>query len=206
MVSLVASMWFSSAVAQDLLWKEIYTDDGVTVSRSSVPGTRLVAFRGQTVMEAPIGKIVAVLVDDAHREDWVGRLYTSQTLTSTSPFDFVTYQAYKLPAPFSNRDYVFRAVMTRDPATGVIRQSLQSVEHPDAPETVGVRANLVNSQYLLTPLPNGDTQVVVEILTDPMGSMPAWIVNLIQRTWPRDTLNGIRAQLGKAWVTEHPLP
>ncbi|MEO0603919.1 MAG: START domain-containing protein, partial [Myxococcota bacterium] len=80
------------------------------------------------------------------------------------------------------------------------------VEHPAAPETVGVRAQLVDSRYRIVELSPGRTQVEVEIVTDPRGSMPAWIVNLIQRTWPRDTLVGIREQLGKDWVVDHPLP
>lgn len=192
--------------ASALTWEEIYTEDEVTVSRASVPGTSLVAFRGDTVMAAPIGKVLGVLLDHDHRTEWVGRLYLTKLLSSTSDFDYVLYQAYELPAIFSNRDYVFRSVSTTNPATGAVNMKIESVEFPGAPETVGVRARLVDSKYALTPIDATHTRVEVEILTDPMGSMPVWLVNLIQRSWPLDTLNGIRAQLGKAWVPDHALP
>lgn len=200
---LVLLMASASHAGPDPQWKEIYTDDGVTVSKASVEGTRLVAFKGETTMDASIGRILGVMLDHDHRGDWVGRLVDSRVL-SGSPYDYVTYQAFEVPV-FSDRDYVFRAVTYREPS-GVVIQSLQSTEHADAPETVGVRADLVDSRYRLTPLDGGGTRVEVEILTDPRGTMPSWLVNLIQRTWPRDTLAGIRAQLGKDWVKELPLP
>ena len=90
--------------------------------------------------------------------------------------------------------------------SGAVTLHMFSVEHAGAPESVGVRAELVDSRYQLTPLPGGRTRVEVEIPTDPRGAMPVWIVNLIQRTWPRDTLVGIRNQLAKPWVRDHPLP
>ena len=187
-------------------WKEIYTQDGVTVSKATVPGTKLVAFKGDTVMDYPVSEVLAVLLDNGHRKEWVDRLYENRVLQLDSDFDYVIYQAFELPAIFSNRDYVYHAVTTRDAASGAVTMSMESTTHPDAPETVGVRAELVNSKYLLTPIPEGGTRVEVEILTDPKGSMPTWIVNLIQRSWPLDTLKGIRTMLGAGWVTPHALP
>jgi START domain len=202
---LLAAPVAASAAPAALDWREIYTQDEVTVSKATVPGTSLVAFKGDTVMAAPIGKVLHVLIDHQHPTEWVDRLYLSRVVSEASAFDYVMYQAYELPAVLSNRDYVFRSVGTTD-AAGAVTLAMESVEVPGAPETVGVRARLVNSRYQLTPLGPDRTRVEVEILTDPMGAMPVWLVNLIQRSWPLDTLNGVRAQLGKSWVVDHPLP
>ncbi len=203
----MVAMWVllagSGAEAQE--WQEIYTKQGVTVSRTDVEGTKLVAFKGETTMDAPPEKVLRVLVDHDHRFEWVARLSRTEVLTDKSPYDYVVYNAFQVPI-FSDRDYVFRAVVTRDASTGVVVQSLASVDHPDSPPTVGVRAELVNSKYRLTPLEGGQTRVEVEILTDPKGSMPTWLVNLIQRSWPLDTLTGIRSQLDDEWVVALPLP
>ncbi|MBX2799793.1 MAG: hypothetical protein KTR31_19095 [Myxococcales bacterium] len=204
---LIGLLWTATptALASELSWKEIYTSDGVTVSKASVPNSKFVAFKGDTVMDAPAGKVLHVLLDNTHRLEWVGRLYESTTLSRTSDFDYVVYQAFALPAIFSDRDYVYRGVATREAGTGAVILSLASTEHPEAPETVGVRAELVNSRYRLTP--QGEkTRVEVEIVTDPKGAMPIWLVNLIQRSWPLDTLTGIRGMLDQPWVQEHPLP
>lgn len=201
------TLWFAvgDALGASPVWEEIYTSDGVVVSRAEVEGTRLVAFKGLTVYDAPIGKVLGVILDNDHRVDWVGRLQVSTILEQKTPFDYVVYQAFGLPPLFSDRDYVYHGVASRAP-DGAILLSMQSVEHPKSPETVGVRAELVNSRYRLVKLAPDRTQVEVEIMTDPRGSMPIWLVNLIQRTWPRDTLVGIREQLPKPWATDHPLP
>jgi len=197
----VLLMAILGTAAHAVQWKEIYTKDGVTVSKADVDDTKLVAFRGETTMDAPIGKVLGVLVDHDHVGEWVARLVTARVLEAKGPFDYTMYQSFEVPV-FSDRDYVFRAVTTRDADTGVVTQALESTTHPDAPETIGVRADLVRSRYRLTPQTDGRTRVEVEILTDPRGTIPSWIVNLIQRSWPLDTLTGIRAQLGDAWVQE----
>lgn len=186
-------------------WEEIYTSKNVIVSKAEVEGSKLVAFKGETIYDAPIGDVLRVILDNEHRLDWVGRLRKSTVLERTTSFDYVVYQHFGLPIPFSDRDYVYRGVATQD-AQGIIELSLQSVEHPDSPETVGVRAHLVDSRYELEALDGDRTRCAVEIITDPKGSMPVWLVNLIQRSWPRDTLVGIRKQLPLPWVTPHPLP
>ena len=35
------------------------------------------------------------------------------------------------------------------------------------------------------------TKMAVEILVDPMGSVPKWLVNIFQKDWPRNTLKSL---------------
>jgi hypothetical protein len=186
-------------------WEEIYTEEGVTVSSMDVEGSKLVAFRGDTVMDAPTTKVLYVLMDNEHRLEWVGRLYENRVLETSGKYEYVLYQAFDLPALFMSRDYVYRGLVTEED-NGIINLKMTSIEHADAPETVGVRAQLVNSHYRLTPTDDGKTRVEVEIQTDPKGWMPAWLVNLVQKSWPLDTLNGLRGQLDKPFTGNYPLP
>ncbi|MCO4746910.1 MAG: hypothetical protein KC912_19085 [Proteobacteria bacterium] len=205
---LAASMLVATAShAGDLPWEEIYTEAEVTVSRAEVDGTKLFAFKGETIMDASRGQVLHVLLDNEHRVEWVDRLYTNSIVERKTTFDYVLYQAFDLPAMFASRDYVYHGVVTEDPTSGVVTLTMQSVEHPDAPETVGVRAELLNSRYLLTPVEDGNkTRVEVEIITDPKGMMPSWLVNVIQKSWPVDTLNALRGELSKPYAGVHPLP
>ena len=198
------TLFVGSALAQE--WTEIYTRDAVTVSKQSLPDSRLVAFKGDTLYSEPLDKVLYVLLDHDHRVEWVDRLYINTMLEEVSPHEYVLYQGYELPFIFSNRDYVYRGVVTQDASTGVVTLDLDSIEHPDAPETIGVRAELLRSRYVLTPLGPNDTQLEVEIVTDPKGAMPIWLVNLIQRSWPLNTLNGVRNQLAKPYTGHYPLP
>jgi len=46
--------------------------------------------------------------------------------------------------------------------------------------------------------------VVAEVHTDPKGSLPKWLVNLVQKSWAHTTLMGLRAQVGKASGPDDP--
>ena len=186
-------------------WEVIYTEAEVTVSKMDIEGSKLVAFKGDTIMQAPPSRVLYVLMDNDHRLDWVGRLYENKVLETNGQFEYVLYQAFDLPALFMSRDYVYRGKVT-EAEDGVINLKMGSIEHDKAPETVGVRAQLVNSHYRLTPQADGTTRVEVEIQTDPKGWMPAWLVNLVQKSWPLDTLNGLRGQLDKPFTGDYPLP
>ena len=187
-------------------WEVVNREDGITVSRKEVKGSPLVAFKGVGVIDAPMEKILHVLVDNDHRTEWVARLYISERLEQLGSHEFIVYQAFKLPAVMSNRDYVYRGKAVLKPDGKVILE-LGSVKHRGAPKTVGVRAHLINSLYVLTPTSGGaKTKVSVEIHTDPKGLLPSWIVNLIQKSWPIKTLNGIRRQVKKPYVKTYPLP
>jgi hypothetical protein len=189
----------SPSHALDVEWELMYDTEGVKGSRGAVEDSKFYAFRGETTYDAEMERVLDVLMDNDRRTEWMMRLEKCEVLEQPSPYEYVLYLHFNLPMPLSDRDYVYRGIMKSLP-TGQVELSLVSEEHPKSPETVGVRANLIDSRYLLTPQPDGTTHVAVEIMTDPRGSIPAWLVNLIQRSWPVETLNGIRAQLDKPHV------
>jgi len=186
-------------------WKKISEKNGITVSKAKVPGSKLVGFRGKTSIYASAEKIMHVLVDNNHRKDWVDRLKTSNVLEKVGPYEYVIYQEFKLPWPMANRDFVYRGKATRLPDGRVVLE-MKSEEHPKAPKTVGVRAEIINSRYTITPIGKFKSKLEVEIFSNPKGKIPLWLVNLIQKSWPNKTLLAIKSQVEKTYVKDHPLP
>jgi hypothetical protein len=186
-------------------WEKIDEESGIKVFRKDVPGSPLVAFRGECMVSAPLEKLLWVLADNTHRTEWVDRLKKSVVLETKGSSEFTLYQHFGLPFPISDRDYVYRARATRD-VNGVVTLAIGSVTHPKAPATVGVRANVIGSRYVLTPKGPDKTYVVVEVHTDPKGAVPTWLVNLIQKSWPMKTLQGLRTQVAKPFVKRLELP
>lgn len=199
------------AVASTLLsgtawgWEQIDEGDGIRVYKKDIPNSDLVAFRGDSLIDAPIEKVLWVLGDNTYRTEWVDRLKHSRILEQKGPYDYVVYQHFGLPFPASDRDYVYRGKAVKT-GPGKVVLHLESVEHPKAPETVGVRAQLVKSRYELIAKGKNQTIVIVEIQTDPKGWIPSWVVNLIQKSWPRKTLTALRKQVKKPYVKSIPLP
>lgn len=187
-------------------WKLINEEKGITAYRKTIPGSPVMAFKGHAIIEAPIGKIYSVILDNEHRKEWVDRLKVSQILENTTPTEYIVYQEFKLPWPISNRDFVYRGKATRNAETGVVQVEMTSIEYPNAPKTVGVRADLLRSAYILTPIDKTKTMVEVEIQSDPKGALPHWLANLIQKKWPIKTLKGIQEQVVKDYVIDAKLP
>jgi len=194
---------FANGFAAD--WKQVSSSNGIVVSKLKVPGTKIVGFRGETSIYASAEKLMHILIDNNHRKDWVDRLKTSNVLETIGPYEYIIYQEFKLPWPLKNRDFVYRGKATRK-KDGRVVLVMKSEVHPNAPKTVGVRAELVNSRYTITPIGKFKSKLEVEIMSDPKGAIPKWLVNIIQKKWPHKTLMAIKSQVERKYVKEHPLP
>ena len=100
---------FVSAPLTVEAWTLYDEEDGVQSFRKDVEGSPIVAFMGKTVIDAPLEMVLGVLADNERRTDWVDRLETSTVLETVSPYEHYIYQAYDLPWPISDRDYVYHA-------------------------------------------------------------------------------------------------
>jgi hypothetical protein len=186
-------------------WESVEDQGGIEVLRREVQDSPIVAFKGVTVMEAPLDKLLWVLVDNEHKTEWVDMCSESRVVERVNVHEFVIYQRFALPWYLTDRDYVYRGRAVRE-ADGAVRLLLASVDHPEAPETVGIRGQLVASCYVLTALGPNRTRVEVEIQTDPCGMVPDWLVNIVQKEWPRKTLRGISEQVRQDYCGRYPLP
>ena len=186
-------------------WQQIKLKEGIKVFKKEITNSKLVAFKGEAVFDTTPGKIIHVLGDNNHKKDWVDRLVKTEILEKIGPYEKVMYQEFSAPWPVANRDFVYHAKLIRK-KSGEIVLHMNSVPNPKAPKTVGVRADLIKSVYVLTPLGPNKTKLEVEIQSDPKGLLPKWVVNIIQKSWPMKTLEKIREQVKKPFVRDVPLP
>jgi hypothetical protein len=58
---------------------------------------------------------------------------------------------------------------------------------------------------VLTPIDGGKkTHIDAQILADPKGAVPKFLVNLFQKDWPLKTLRALRAQAKKKDIADNP--
>jgi hypothetical protein len=186
-------------------WEQMGNDDGIVTWRKEIQGSDVVAFRGRAVINASLAKIASVLSDSSRKVEWVARAIEARDLRKISQLERVEYNRTSPPWPIMDRDFVFHSKVVLDKEKRQMVLDLKSVEDPLAPETSAVRGTIENSHYILTCVDPECTQtdVTVEIHADPKGSLPKWVVNLFQKSWPRKTLEGIRRQVAKPNVAEH---
>lgn len=186
-------------------WQFLDDKNGISVYQTKIPGTKLVGARGETIINASLNRILFVLSDIDRSMEWVDGLTTSKIIENNGILETVVYQEFNLPWPISNRDFVFRGKAHKE-ADGRVVIEIKSENHPLAPKTTGVRGELIESKYILTPIGNSQTKLEVEIVCDPKGMIPIWLVNLIQKTWPQKTLTALMKQVQKPDVANVVLP
>jgi len=173
-------------------WESLGDKDGVEVSRKTVEGSNLFAFRGEADLDIHIGTLITVLVDDDIGPEWVDMMNLSKMLRRESENVKIIHQGYDLPWPINDRDYVMREAATYDAESKVFTLDFTSIEDPLMPEQeCCVRAAAFRTYWRFQALGGNKTHVEVEVHTDPKGKLPAWLVNMIQKDWPRDTILGL---------------
>src|SRR5262245_3049902 len=166
-------------------WEFLKNDEGVDVYRKEVPGSDVVAFKGITTTNLPIGKLLAVFKDPNQRKFWVDRYVEHKTFEQTGESELYWIH-FHVPWPISDRDYVLKAEAKRNLEKKTYTVNIKSVEYAKKGEDDScVRAVVYGTFYEFTALPGSDkTKIIVEVHTDPKGALPNWLINLIQKSWP----------------------
>jgi len=193
------------APAATVAWEKIGDSDGIGVYRREVPGSPLIAFKGEGYVNASIIRVASVLVDSDRATEWIDSLTESKIIRQISTTETVHYDHIGTPFVLKDRDFVSNCKLEFDPPRKNITLKIHAVSDPLAPPTKFVRGELIDSSFALTSTDHGArTFVVAEIHADPKGSVAHWIVNLFQKRWPHNTLTRLRAQVGKPDIQEHP--
>ena len=180
-------------------WELVGTTNGVEVARKTIEGSDLFAFRGEAVTDVHVSVLSALLLNDPLGPDWVDLMNISYLIEQEHENTKLIRQGYDLPWPVSDRDYVMRQEANYDMATKTFTLQFQSVVDPREPKNdCCVRAEATRTFWKIQTMANGESHVTVEVITDPKGLLPAWLINLIQQDWPHNTINGLitRAQKG----------
>ena len=187
-------------------WEVLGVTDGVEVARKSIPNSSLFAFRGEAAVDVPIGVLAEVLWRDGMGVEWVDMMVLSERVALLDEDTKIVHQGYGLPWPISDRDYVMEAAATFDPVTRTFTLQFKSVEHAAMPIQDGyVRAMAYRTFWRLQANAEaGQTHVEVEVHTDPMGMLPAWLVNMIQKDWPSTTITNLTQRAMKGDIGSHP--
>jgi len=159
-----------------------------------IPG-EIRIFRGTTTIACDIDKITKAVCQPEARLKWVERM-SKNILIKGKPDDgaWLSYEAYDLIWPISNRDYVFQQTLEKSLYQKKNRAIVKvtSIEHPDYPEKPDrVRGTLPICTFTLDELNEKETHLEVMVQVDPGGSIPRFIKNMIQKGWSLKTMRAL---------------
>lgn len=187
-------------------WEKLGYEDGITVYRKEVPGSPILAFKGTGVINAPIAKVANILLDTQRAPEWADSLAESKVIKWISkPLEYVEYNHVDTPFLMKDRDFVSLVKVEPDPALGTLAIHYEADDTAVKPVEGTIRGDLSRTSFLLTSVESGArTWLEAQVYCDPKGSVPKWIVNFFQKSWPHNTIQSIRLQAAKVDVAEHP--
>ncbi len=197
-ISITISVSSGLARAEDTTWESMGFQDGVAMFRKEVPGSSVVAFRGEGMIDAPLSKVASVVMDCDRTKEWVHQLVQCTIVKKLNTYEFIVQNHLGMPAFLTDRDFVSHTKITVDPQKKFIYVVMDSIDVPEAPVKDFVRGQL-HGEWKIESRENGTkTFVSAEMHGDPKGSVPKWLVNLFQKAWPTNTFGGLRKQVLKA--------
>jgi hypothetical protein len=180
-------------------WTRVGIADGIEISRRTVPDTGLVAMRGVGMIEAPVWKIAAILLDSARAPEWVDSLRESRVVRQLGPTAYIEYNHFAMPFLMTDREFVSEVQIDVDPATRRVAFVYRPTRETVALGPHTVRGEILAGRFEARSLELGRrTELLAEVQCDPKIPLPAWLVNLFQRHWTTSTFEGMRKQAARA--------
>jgi hypothetical protein len=127
----------------------------------------------------------------------VYRCGKSSTLKKISDTELIHYQTVVAPWPVDSRDFVVNVKTVQDEKTKIV--TIKSTCKPTyIPKMPGfVRITEFNASWTLIPMKDGTVEIIYQLLVNPGGYVPAWIVNLAVIDGPFTTAVNLRDRVLK---------
>jgi ribosome-associated toxin RatA of RatAB toxin-antitoxin module len=164
----------------------------VRVYNRSLDTTTIKELKAVTQIKTSLSSIIALLNDRETYPQWVYKCGESRLIKKISDEEGIYYQNVVAPWPVDNRDFVVDVKVWQEADTKVVHQTSTCI--PDyIPKKEGhVRITQFKALWTLTPLKNGMVNCEYELLVNPGGSIPIWLVNIAATDGPYETTVNLR--------------
>lgn len=170
-------------------WELRHEQDGIFIYSRSVPYSPIDEMRVDAVIEAPMSKVQAVLLDHKNRPKWdkVCR-YAKEYRAEDSGLLLELY--YDFPWPISDRDVLLHVDIRQSENYSRIEFAAKNATLP-LKEGV-VRIHHAKTTWNLRAINSRSTQLRAEAHSDPNGPIPAWLINKLSVTQPIENIQALR--------------
>ena len=176
--------------AQD--WRFAKEKSGVRVETASIDGSPFLAFRAETVIDAPKEAVLMALNDHESYAEWYANCKATDLIERHGDESALVRVTIDVPFPLADRDAVNWVTVERKPAGTLV--SLQN-QPGRIDEVKGlVRIQVASGGWWLQS--EGDaTRVIHFYHADPKAKAPAWLVNRFVVDGPLRTLSKLRRKV-----------
>lgn len=178
-------------------WQLKKAEDGIEVYTRKDENSSFKELKSVVILKTSLSSIVALLTDFESYPDWVYRCGTSRTVKRINDAEMIHYQEVTAPWPVDSRDFIVDMKVVQNPVTKVI--TISSTCLPDYIPRIDDHVRITNfkASWTLMPKKDGNVELVYQLLVDPGGNVPAWLVNLAVVEGPFETTMHLRDRVKK---------
>lgn len=190
------SILFSVTSHSTTDWEAAKDEDGIRVYTRKVDGWNIEEFKVICVMQAKRLIIYQTIIDISKYPEWYPDISYATVTKKISETEFYSYSKIDLPWPTDDRDSEchFKVTHFKDEKYTLIE--MNACEKYKSREDGVVRMTKGKGFWKLTSKDDGSTVVHYQYLSDPAGSIPAWITNMFIVDNPFETIKALRTKVG----------
>ena len=190
---LIGIFLFSVSFAQTTLaspWNLESDDDGIKVFSRSYPNSSIIGFKGIGTIDVPFDQIFNTIVDTKNYNKWMPLVEGTRVLKKESKVSQIIYLHVGMPWPVKDRYFINEGKAHRQ-KDGSYIVDIKSIPWDGTSEDK-VEGWTTKSYFKISPVDGGKrTAITLELNQDPKGAVPAFLVNWVQSSWPREFFENI---------------
>lgn len=172
----VLLLFVENSMAQN--WTLAKDKEGVKIHTRKIDGWGIKEYKATTTIKGSLSKIIATLKNVNARPDWVHNTLEAIDLERPSAEVLWMYNRIDAPWPVSDRDNIIEFTFSY-PSDNTARIDMRVIQsHKKAPSYSGVvRIKKLKGHWTFKDKGNGYVEVKEQLVADPGGSLPDWVVN-----------------------------
>lgn len=171
--------------ANDGHWIKDRVLNGYTLYTREKPQTSILPLKVEGIINASIDHIMENLRSVDGSETWTPDLIKKTTLKDIDPRTAITYSLTDMPWPVYDRRLILHNELKLDRERKLLFILSKSVPFPGAPAPADtIEAYIGHANMGFRPVTKDQTYVELTAFIDPKGSIPHWIINFYQKSWP----------------------
>lgn len=172
--------------------------DGLNVYLRDAANSDIKEIKIETTLDASLDAVVSVLKDVPVYSEWIYKCLEARRLEASTNTSSLYYCKLDFPWPMSDRDFVAKSQLRQDPNSRTVYIDVKGLTDYKPAKADIVRITDLSIHYELVPLSATRVQMTYRLHSDPGGSIPAWLVNLVVDNGPTNTVKGMRKKLTEA--------
>ena len=179
-------------------WKILFNKNGLSVYSQKAVDSDVSALKATGILKAPIDQVMEVLRKVEISREWIPHIDKKISIRDFSDLEAITYSVNRLPWPFADRSLLLHNKIRLDKEKKYLVVDLNSVDSETNPiQEDNIRSNLYCGQLIMRPAGIGQTEIELILFVDPKGYIPAWLVNMSQKTMPYEFLKALEEKASR---------